>query len=489
MKKFFKSFIVIILCFCACLTFVGCDKGKMSETTNATDKVISNGGITVYADGWLYFINGSKTNNEANNKAKNVMGGIYRVKTNLEGEILYNEPLSENEEENEDRTFTKVERLVSNLAGFDEGSLFIFGDYLYFTTPCTRRNNKGTMLVGRTEFRRYDIVNKKQQLLYTTEQSDDTIDYTYYKQGNTLNLIVYEKNAKTVKSLLIGSKVKTNFEKKDVTSCVLSQNFGEAYKNGQTDKYVYFTLAADPDSQYKSGSRVYRILPDGTEEKKISEGQTLNLLTIKGDHLIYSSEASSSTLIYAQKVTAQTEKLSFESDAVISYESYENTIFVEENGKINSLVFDGAWLRRIEYVDGALNNDASNYIYRFDDDDKIALIGIYGDYVIYQLTSSATSSLSNRVYKLKYKNVDVENNEEKYPIMLSTTSINAADGRLAPEIVDVMDGYLYAFSSVSSSSETYMYQISIKTPKEKGETNEDETPKQVGEAVLVGVKQ
>ncbi len=468
MKKFFKCCLVLVLCVCTCLGFAGCTKTKWSETTNDTSNVVSNGGVVCYYDGWLYFINGTKTNSEANNTGSTIQAGIYRVKTDENGNILYKET-TETSDDEETKEFLQIEPVVKSLVGFDEGSLYIFGDYLYYATPCKDKNKDGTMLFGKTEFRRYDLVNGGDQLIYTTQASDDTITYAYYKQGTSLNLVVYEKTSAILTSLKVDKKVVQNFKKTDVQSAIMSENFGESVNQTNTDNYIYYTLSYDKDSAILKGVRAYRILPDGTGNQKISEGSSITLLSVRAGQLIYSKDS----IVYSEVITEETEQIGFTDQNVVCYTSYENVIFLDDGGKVSALVYDNTTLRLISWNEGTLDYDN---VYEFDADSSVTFIGVDGDYVIYQLSSL--------VYKIKYKNI--EEDEENYPIKLSTTKINAASELMAPEIVN---GYVYGFYTDSSASVTYLYRINLQTPKELGEKEDDGTYTEVGEAEFIGVKE
>ena len=67
MKRFFKSFLVVLIAVCVAFPLVACKK-KVSPTTTNVDKVkivngvSTNGGLTVVHGEYLYFINGEKTN-------------------------------------------------------------------------------------------------------------------------------------------------------------------------------------------------------------------------------------------------------------------------------------------------------------------------------------------------------------------------------------------------------------------------------------------
>ncbi len=456
MKKFLKTFVIILVCLVSCVGFAGCGKKKFSPTTNITTAVESNGGIVLRHQNWIYFINGTRTNDEANNTQKSNIAAIYRVQTEDNGEIAYKsqpEATATDDEENEEpKEFLKIEKVVQSLTGFDDGSIFIFGDYLYYSTPCTSRNRDGKMLVGKTVFKRYDLKTKNEQTLYTTEQSDDTISFTYYKLGETLNLVVYEKTNATVKSLKIGDKVSTNFVKEDVTSCLLSENFGESVNGGETDTFIYYTLSYDTEGEILRGNRVYRIKADGKEEKELAldedkKGNTISLVTIKEDHLIFSVNS----YVYSQVITSTTEKLTYSEANVVCHSNYENIVFFEENGNIHAMVYNGPYLATYKWVDGEF---ATETIYEFDDGTSLSFVGVEGDYLVY--------SVSNTLYKIKYKNI--AEGEENEPILLSKKAINSPSGLMAAEI---MNGYVYGFSTNSSSNSTYLYRVSLDVEESK----------------------
>ena len=181
MKKFLKAFACFAVAFVCLFGFSACGK-KVSPTTTDMSKTIyngtqTNGGITAVYNGYLYFINGTKTKDDTNIK-KTTGAAICRVKIDSEGKIDTN----------------SYEVVINNLAGYDYGSLYFFGDYMYYTTPNAAVNYQDTVLYNQTKFMRYDLVNKKSYTLYTTKKNDssDKISYSYYVVGNDLNLVVYE---------------------------------------------------------------------------------------------------------------------------------------------------------------------------------------------------------------------------------------------------------------------------------------------------------
>lgn len=452
MKKVLKSIFAIMVCVVSLFAFAGCGKTSYSATTNTTTNVESNGGLTVTYGEYIYFINGTKTNNEANNKGEIVQGAICKAKLDENGKIV------------EDSTSVVVDRLV----GFDDGQLFIFGDFLYYTTPCRDKNKAAEMLYDKTEFRRYDLKKNKDQLIYTTTASSDTITFTYYKDGENLDLVVYEKTSATLKSIRIGNEMKTLFTKENVKSAIVSDNSGEV-KEGATsyaDQYIFYTLSYDENSANKNGVRVFKIKADGTGEQKISEGETVTLLTIRSGRLVYSKDSH----IYASNISTAEDSI-LDDNIVISYNSYDNIIFLEDDSN-TILVVDGDTLRTISWKTGSIEDKE---LYSFSSGDNVKFIGVDGDYLFYQY--------SKIVYKIKFKNAT---DDEIDPIKLSTTSIDEASELIAPEL---NGGYIYGMYTDSSSKLTYLYRINTQTPKELDEKDDDGKFKTVGEAEFIGIKE
>lgn len=453
MKKVLKSIFAVMICAISLFSFTACGKTKYSATTNQTTLVESNGGISVTHNGYIYFINGTKTNNEDNNKGEIVQGAICKAKLDENGKVVENS--------------TKV--IVDRLVGYKDGQLFVFGDFLYYTTPSRDKNKSGTMLYNKTEFRRYDLLNGKDQHIYTTAGESDTITFAYYKDGENLDLVVYEKTSATLKSIRIGDKMQTLFTEENVKSAIFSDNAGEA-KSGVTsfaDQYIFFTLSYDEESAIKTGVRVFKIKADGSNKEKISEGKDVTLLTIRSGRLVYSYDSR----IYFSDITTASDTLDFDVNKIISYNSYDNIIFLEDD-KNSILVVDGDTLRTISWSTGTI---VSDIVYSFSSGDNVKFIDVEGDYLYYQYSKS--------VYKIKYKNAT---DDKKSPIKLSTTAIDEASDLIAPEL---NGGYIYGMYTDSSSKLTRLYRINTKTPKELNEKDDDGKFKEIGEAEFIGIKE
>lgn len=318
MKKLLKSFLVVVVAVCVAMPLVVCKK-KVSPTTANTDNiktvagVNTNGGMTVVNGEYLYFINGSKTNDGTSSK-DNTRGAICRVKYNTEtGE-----------------TSGDMEVVVDELAGFANGSISIFGDYLYYTTPCSDKNSSATVLYNKTVFKRYDLVNEKSYTIYTTElnSSSESIKFAYYVVGDSLNLVVYEQSNATIKSFKIGEDVTLNYEITEVVDCVLSETNGKLNSSDVTvdaNSFVFYSIAPGTGEYPNSGYKVYKTSPVTNNSVKISEGKEISFVTIRAGKLVYSYDEK----VFASEITSGAQTISTEFTSCISYKIYENAIYLE----------------------------------------------------------------------------------------------------------------------------------------------------------------
>lgn len=317
MKKFLKSFVVVLLVFCVAFPLTACKK-KISSTTTGVDKVkvvngvSTNGGMTVIYDGYLYFINGVKDVDDESLKG-NTRSAIVRVK--------YDETTG--------KTSGDREIVVDELVGFKYGTLNFFGDFMYYATPCADKNKNGEVLYNKVSFKRYDLVNEKSYTIFTTalNSSSETVDYAYYVDGENLNLVVYEKTNATITSLRVDKKVTENYVISDVTGCLLSENYGKPSSSAQVDasSFVFYTKSPEKGEALQTGSKVYKTLASSDTSLLISEGISVSIISTRAGKLIYSYNSS----VYAQKITASADTLNPSNSNCISKEIFDAAIYLE----------------------------------------------------------------------------------------------------------------------------------------------------------------
>ena len=450
MKKFITSLLVAVICVVTCFSLFGCAP-EWSGFSNDTSKVSSNSGIAVEYDGYLYFINGTKTASESANKGNITQGAIYKVKLNDDGSVNYTG-------DGDDKTLSEVSKVVNALVGFDEGSIHIFGNYLYYVTTSNRENSDAEVLFGQLEFARFDLISGASETFYTTKTSDDTVSYAYYFNGDKVDFMVYEKNSRLLTSLSISDTVSTNFVKDGVTSALFGENFGVSEKTTSAqevidaDSFIYYTVNPEENSEFPDGNVVRFATSDGSFDEVLNEAnEKVTLLTIRAGKLIYSVD----NYIYSASITSETRKLNYKIENVenlknvLSYLTYDNVMFVEEtDGSISLLVYDGSEIKFISWSK-SYPSLYEEVLYDFGSTSvKIAFIGFQGDYLV--------MTVDGIVNKMKVFN----NTEEMVPVKLTTTKFADAKELMAPEIVG---DYVYGF--VTESSKTYMYRVSLADPE------------------------
>lgn len=441
MKKFLKICCAFVLVFVCMFSFTACGT-KLSKTTVDVSKVSSsngettNGGVTAIYNGYLYFINGTKTNDGKSLK-NNTRSAICRVKINEEtGEV--------------DKDTYEV--VVGDLAGFKNGSLYFFGDFMYYTTPSPDVNYQANVLYYKTRFMRYDLVNKKSYCLYTTQQNSEKeeISYAYYVTGETLNLVVYETSSSIITSFKIGDNTSVNYKISDVTGCVLSENFGSSVTEHATvdaNSYVYYTKSHEQYEPLQKGSKVYKVSPNTDDSTLISdEGKDVKLLSVRNGKLIYSCDSK----IYSQLITnSKTEKLSFATGSSISYTTYDDVIFIEnKDGSISLLYFNSAYCLCLDkwtetsYIPKTINLLGESYKdlefigivtlnEKVDSEDNAdeGETEVQTDEVTYLLFIN-----SKKVYKMEVMR-NGEASEYAQPIKLSSTDVEVSSGLIIGEVV------------------------------------------------------
>ncbi len=456
MKRFFKIITTFALAVFICLSVTAC-KTPLSATTvdfgkTLVEGVSTNGGTTAIHGEYLYFINGTKTNDGSSARGT-TQGAICRVKYDLAaGKIAEN---------------ATAEVLVSDLAGFEDGSINIFGDFLYYTTPNANVNYIGKPLYGKTDFKRYDIVNGTVQTIYTTalDDANENVDFAFYVVEDALYLLVYENVAKLVTSVKIGDAHEIAYQISDVTSCVFSDDFGKRKNADVVDAndFVFYTKAPTIEADgYETGSKVFKTSPEKNDSKwlgnKSSDDWTHNqvsILSIKNGKLVYSdtSEITGDTFLYAQVIGENT-TLEFNESDIISRKAYsaaEDMIFFDEldDGNISIAAYNSTSYQ-IVYIEKEGDNVVPHTILNLGVKTDVDFVGMTTvvetikndagevtgtdevEYLLYTVTSSNKVTL----HKIEVKRDGVIATSPKHEVIANDDDgMVALNGRILPEAI------------------------------------------------------
>ena len=364
-KKIVSAISLVLIGVITAITVTGCTP---KVTNFSTSDVISNGKIGVIKNGSIYFVRKVTSNRTLTGSDCDPMG-IYKANVDENG-AMTSEPVL----------------FYSALAGFADGEIYIFGDYIYFTTPAQVTSNTASKLSKRTSFCRVGLDGKNYKVLYTTT-TEDSPTYSYYVSNDVLYLVIYEN--KTLYSVNMAKNCKVTTIAEEVESVALSKTNGQG--DGAEKKIFYSKTPADVFIT-QSGQNIYSVNPDGSENTLISAGSDVTLKEINNGYLYYTQGSD--------KLVRTTGIAGLGSGEVISYVLYSTYSILSDGG---ILVKDttNKQLRYETYLSGSLKSlvllSSSDYDFLFEKD----------GYAYLKYTASKETQIMVRI-SLKAENSSVE---------------------------------------------------------------------------------
>lgn len=330
MKKTLKT-LAIILIFIFSLSFFGCGTVTVKGGPNKTDPVTSNGGLSVTKGDYLYFVNGYISNDDLkgnqNKYGRVTNGGIYRAKLE-NGKLMYE--TSQDEDGNEVKTLKDVELLVPKLAGFEYTSLYIFGDYIYFSTPNTEKDQStGEIRFDLTDFycvklsggdiyRLQNAVNISSVDNFKFTAIGNYVYLTYLSDGNIYNLKISGKNVQQT------TKIAEN-----VTSFAMYVEETSYTENlNEHAKYVYYTRSFKEDEKSITGNVLAKANLETNEETilRLDNNNTYTVKSAKNNRIYYTRTNSDVTnaYLYTRKLKNFVES----TETQLTIVAYSSTLYI-----------------------------------------------------------------------------------------------------------------------------------------------------------------
>ncbi len=395
MKKFGKILICLILCVFAVGLAACKEKPDPFFQTNST-YAIGNGGLAVESDGYLYFVNGYKeSGSQEKQNASYTIGSLKVAKLN-NGKLTTNDNGSIKDD--------YLRTMSDKLCGFEATSLYVFGDYLYFTSPCQEKIKGGDWAKERVDFNRIKL-NKTGSVerVYQSNVNWDSLTYKYYYDGSSVYLMVCEVADSNTKIYRINAtQTKNNTEEVcgNVTKYAFAnETSGKVFyittqdnKNnyvllnpitgnkttmqessiisdvvGITNNYVFFTTTA---SNNLNQLRYYTISGDNLGGG-IQLGNDYNgtkSFIVSQDNYVLSVDDTSISLIGNPNFNLPSRNL-VSAESSVKVLGFANGAVVYYNGtELKSAVLTTGEVNVIETVDGLdteHNSIAGNYVYYF----------------------------------------------------------------------------------------------------------------------------
>lgn len=259
MRDKIKKSICVAAAALAFTAFAGCS-GNYSTEVPGDDifqgEVSSNGGFVVEKGNYIYFINGSEEYTASNEYGEVVKGALMRISRS---DLLAG---------NYGNTVTVVPMLFV-AQNFDAG-VYIYGDYVYFASPTTERDQDGNVQNDWISFKRAKLDGTEAMSDYYFRSDDNALSYRFVEVDG----VVY--------CLYADDTTLHSYNTQTRTDTVLVSGAGSDFYFDSSDPenpVVYYTMAVtqDLDTQNSSSvsyTQVYSVRADATVESAgISDGQ------------------------------------------------------------------------------------------------------------------------------------------------------------------------------------------------------------------------
>lgn len=264
-----KLFTKIICLFSALIVALGITVlSACAKTYNAKSlggdfsagEVVSNGGFAVQKGNYIYFINGTETNSADNTFGKVEKGAIMRI--SMEN---YNA-----------RNYSSAETVVPLIAysSNSNGGIFVYGDYVYYSTPSTEKSSEGEVQNNYIAFKSTKLDGTGTMKGYYAQYNNLSTEYRYVLGSDGVVYLVYV----AANEDLYGTS-HTNIHSVNTQTGVdtlLAYNVGAVMfdKNDLSNPRIYYTMSVTDfaiDKTYSGYNQVYTVTADATQPADYSE--------------------------------------------------------------------------------------------------------------------------------------------------------------------------------------------------------------------------
>lgn len=422
-----KRFITFTLCLLLCvvtLGLVGCGN-KNKDKVDTSIATYGNGGAVVERGDYVYFVNGyqSYSTFTKNNLSKDfTVGGLYRAKLNDNAEFEYDE----------NGSIVGAEQISSKLAGFENTSLYVFGNHIYYATPITEVDKQGSLQTSKLEFRRVSISGGKSDVVYQAKVEASNTDFEFYYADGKVYLIVNENG--TLKRVNGFGKFSVSEIDADITSIVLPRDVNDVFSSDGY-KNIFYTKTND-DGKIEIYN--YNVVSNKAEYKKTTDYKTLELLECKFGHLYFkASENSYPSYTYFYRVDATENAIRGLAVEKLTSDKNYTQIYLLDNETDGFIAVSSDKSYYLNYNAGAESTPLPIA------DSKLEIVAINNNYIY---VKSDTSIKRINVSNLK------NNADKEQETVLDVTGLQTYT-------CDIDDHNLYVYATKGSN--TYLYSINV----------------------------
>lgn len=243
MTKIKKIALILTLVLALTAVLVACQSYEwgpvMGKDSDA--EVVNNGSLAVRQGKYIYYVNGMDSTSNITKPEDNYFG-----KAPVKGNIMKSEIA-------EDGSLKNTEIVVPKMVytGYKSGGIYIYGDWIYYTTPTTKTDNTGVVQVDYLEYMRTKTDGTETQQITMVEGA--TVEYTFtenallYYASNTLYKVGYTADKVDKEATVIAE---------EVTDVLFNHSASYVKGTQYLSSYVYYTKNHESDSLL-SGNLVY----------------------------------------------------------------------------------------------------------------------------------------------------------------------------------------------------------------------------------------
>ncbi len=378
LKKMLKFGTLIAVAVCM-FVFTGCTNFKpLSGGPSENDAVYGNGGIAVIKGDYAYYVNGYVSNANITSANKNkfgnvTYGAIYRTKL-VDGKIVYSD--------DDELIVSSTGVVAPRVAGHEDTAIFIYDNYIYYSSPNTEKDKSGDIRNDLLCFYRAKLSGADSTLIYKATATSSNQSYTFTKINGVVYLINYDgtnlvsvntstKKAKTISSSAtsVGFDTETTYLK-------------DSSSVSEFNSYVYFTQANSDENA--GGNVLAKAKITNGDVTVISENTSLTftIKDVNNDMLFYTKANSLDSSSYTYSYSAGSEKLEFSTtfDSIYAVD-FDGTAYNGFVGIKNSKAYYVTATNTAKVVvDGSLTviGFNGNVMYYLDSDSNITKLDIKG---------------------------------------------------------------------------------------------------------------
>lgn len=384
----FRCACAIVVVAAVALLFAGCGLSQLSDGPKKDDVVTGNGSLAVTKGDYLYFVNGFCSVDDVadtNHFGQVEHAAIYRVKLDAEGKVTEDTKYDDDGEEifDETQALANIEILVPKVAGFEYTQLYIFGDYLYYSTPNHLRNKSGEIMSKYINIYRVRLDRAgENDLIYSSDSENTSVNWSMHQVGDTAYMTILDGEKLVVvahDTLSAGFTQKVVAEEHVVTASLPTYSRSTDVVS-DIDKKIYFT-EENHDDDTTIVLKSYDLATQNIEDVFSSKGEKYEIKGTSGGQLYYTKTVSTqpgfSAKIYATDLTTETE---------VSAQS------VGSSADIRAYALTGK-----KYEKSILYSDGTNSYYKVEGQTAVQflssniidkIVAIEGNYVYYLDSSS-----------------------------------------------------------------------------------------------------